>query len=61
MELEIKRSKALVLKYEKFACFDGISCLKNQFFLECSTSFGFSLFFSFLLPHLKLSPITTEK
>jgi hypothetical protein len=50
-----------VIKEGKFVCFDGISCFKISSFLECSVSFGFSLFFSFLLPHVNLSPITTKK
>jgi hypothetical protein len=51
-----------VLKDEKFVCLDEISCFnKKLFFIECSTSFGFSLFFSLFLPHLNFNPITTKK
>jgi hypothetical protein len=62
-ELEIKRSYALMIKDGKFMCFDGISYFKkkNQSCLECSPSFGFNLFFFFLLHHFNLSPITTKK
>jgi hypothetical protein len=63
MELEIKKkSEVLVLKDGKFVCFDKIDILfQKSLFIECSTYFGFGLFFSFVIPHFNLSPITTKK
>jgi len=43
--LKSKEVNYWYLKMENLCADDGISCLKDQFFLECSTSFGFSLFF----------------
>ena len=59
---------SLKSKEFKYWCFKMVNLcvlmiyLVSKFiFIECSTSFGFNLFFfSFLLPHLNLSLITTE-
>jgi len=50
-----------VFKDGKFACLDGISCLKYLFFfINALLLLVLTFSFTFFLPHLNLSPITTK-